>query len=211
MGLRLWVLVLLCCSCLTHLPAPYHYVQVGGASIVPLKEYHIWIDKTFGEADKLAMDDAIRQWNYALNGYVVLKVESMDFDMEPSIASKVLLGGGWIVMKIDHFNPMVREVDRPARPGEPQYYTLAWVNRIGGNRMWIIRDRMSNEAVEGVMLHELGHLLGAGHDQVYLMQPHYKWEDYRCVDYEAVKRVARYQHLPMDRLNYCLYEPSLHN
>jgi len=31
------------------------------------------------------------------------------------------------------------------------------------------------------------------------------------VDYEALKRVADYQHLPMSNLNYCIYGPSVYD
>jgi len=198
--------VLLCIGCWKHIPASYHYVQTGGYSPIALREYKVWIDYEFGEADKVAIDNAIKQWNYALNGYVVITVESYRFNMEPEILKRVENGEGWVFLKINSDNPMVKTVDRPAKPGEPRYWTLAWVNQIGGSRMWMIRNRLSNEAVEGVTMHEIGHLLGASHDDVYLMRPHYNWEDYRCVDYAALKRVADYQHLPMGRLNFCEYE-----
>lgn len=187
-------------------PKPFRYISVPSYSIEPLKVYKVWVDKNFGEADKLAIDDAVKQWNYAMNGYVKITVESYKFDMEPEVLGRAMRGEGWVILKIDRNNPLVAGVDKPAKPGEKQYYTLAWVNEIGGNRMWVIRDRISNEQMTGIMLHEFGHLLGAEHDTVYLMQPHYKWEDYRCVDYEALKRVAKWQHLPMERLNYCVYE-----
>lgn len=33
---------------------------------------HIWVDTDFGEADKVAIDHALVQWNYALNGNLTL-------------------------------------------------------------------------------------------------------------------------------------------
>ena len=75
--------------------------------------------------------------------------------------------------------------------------------------MWIVRDRLRNEWVTGVVLHELAHMLGAEHDEVYLMQPHFKWEDYRCVDKWTMMQVAKYQHISMGSLNYCQYGSDL--
>ena len=209
---RLLVILLavyLAVGCFAHRgPEPFHYINAGGYSPVPLKVISIYMDKNFGEADKLAIDDAITQWNYALNGYVKLRVVNYRFDMEPEIIKQCLLDNCWLVMKTDSSNSMVTELDK-TKHGKS--YTLAWANAIGGNRMWMIRDRMYNQWVMGIALHEMGHLLGAQHDDVYLMQPMFNWAEARCVDYEALRRVAAYQHLPMGNLNYCIYGDSVYN
>jgi hypothetical protein len=188
-------------GCLGHQALPFHYIQAGGYSAVPLKVIPVWIDKEFGTADQIAIDDAVKQWNYALNGYVKIVVVSTTFDMEVDVLKRVMSGDGWLFLKINSSNPLVDDKQFEGK----KLWTLAWANAIGGNRMYLIRDRINNEWVTGITLHEMGHLLGADHDNVYLMQPHYNWEDYRCVDYEALKRVAAYQHLPMAGLNYCQY------
>lgn len=203
--LGILVVLGLALGCMGHTVKPFHYISVPGYSYSPLKVYKVWVDKNFGEADKVAIDDAIKQWNYAMNGYVVIQVESYTFDMEIDVLKRVSNGEGWVFLKIDSSSTLIDDgVKGP--DGRPKFYTLAWVNEIGGNRMWMVRDRIANRAVVGVTLHEIGHLLGANHDTVYLMQPHYNWEDYRCVDYQALVRVAEYQHLPTGRLNYCVYE-----
>ncbi len=194
--------VFLAVGCVGHL-GEFRYVGTpNGYSPVPLKVIKVYMDKNFGEADKVAIDDALMQWNYALNGYIKLNLVSTEFNMEPGIISECMLGNCWLVMKVDSKNPMVAEVDK-GKDGKT--YTLAWANEIGGNRMWLIRDRLSNAMVTGVSLHEMGHLLGSGHDDAYLMAPMYVWERTRCVDYEALKKVAEYQHLPFANLNYCIY------
>jgi len=194
------IMFLGCISCLGYTPKPFHYIRNGGYSSLALKEIPVYIDKDFGEMDRVSIDDAVRQWNFAMNGYVRLEVQSEPFDMQIDIIRKCLSGGCWMLMKVDSNNPMVSGID--VIPGS----TLAWANDLGGNRIFFVRDRMKNEWVTGIALHEMGHLLGAAHDDVYLMQPHYHWQDYRCVDYQALKRVAEARHIPLDKLNYCVYE-----
>jgi hypothetical protein len=198
--LMILMVIIGCVSCLGHQPPPFHYVQHNGYSPLALRYIPVYVDKDFGELDKLAIDDAVRQWNFAMNGYVKLEVQSQPFDMEIDIIRKCLSGGCWMIMKIDSLNPMVGAVDPT-----PETRTLAWANDIGGNRVYVIRDRIQNKWMTGIMLHEMGHLLGAQHDNVYLMRPHFNWEDYRCVDYQALKLVAEAQHIPMEHLNYCVY------
>lgn len=200
--LVLWM-ALACCTCLAHTPMPYHYVNVGAGPTVPLKVIPIWIDANFGQADQLAIDDAIMQWNYALNGFVRLEVRSTRFDMELNVLETVMKGGGWLILKIDSHSEFVH--DDPLH----RHFTLGFANAIGGNRVYLIRDRIQNEWVTGLMLHEMGHLLGAIHDGHDLMQPNYKWEDFRCIDSEALTQVANYQHIPAGRLNYCEYGNAL--
>lgn len=206
----LMMVVYLAVGCVGHRLTSFKYIHAGGYSEVPLKVIPVYVDKDFGEADKVAIDDALTQWNYALNGYIRLDVVSYKFDMEPSIIGQCLSGHCWMILKVNSSNPMVGELDA-AKNGKPQTYTLAWANEIGGNRMFLIRDRLPNEWVTGVSLHEMGHLLGADHDDVYLMQATFHWEDARCVDYESLKRVADYQHLPMSNLNYCVYGVDVRN
>lgn len=204
---RLVLLVLaiwLCFSCLGHSISEYKYINVGPESSVALHEYKVWVDKGFGNADRLAIDDAIRQWNYSMNGYVKVTVVSYDFDMEIDVLKQVRDSGGWLIMKIDSMNPMVD--DGPTVNGKPKSYTLAWVNGVGGTKMWVIRDRiMDSRWMTGIVLHELGHMLGADHDEMYLMGSKFDWEKFRCVDYHAALLVATAQGIPIGRMNYCVY------
>src|SRR5208283_1711278 len=65
-------------------------------AVHPVRVIPIWIDKGFGEADMLAISDAIGQWNYALNGYVVLTVVDTQFDMEPMKIAEQVRKNGWL-------------------------------------------------------------------------------------------------------------------
>lgn len=202
----LWILVLavvaLSCGAVKG-PQPFHYTHRNlDAARSPVKTIPIWIDGNFGEMDKLAIDDSITQWNYALNGYIKLEVRSTTFDMSTGDIMDALKYDGWLILRVDSMHPKVVDLDGP---GPVTRRTLAWADAIGGYRIFVIRDRVTNSWMPGVMLHEMGHLLGAAHDNVYLMQPTFNWSEYRCVDYQALKLVAKYNHLDVEDMNYCVY------
>lgn len=198
--LAVMFLVMVGLSCAARGPQPFHYTHTMGSVHNPVRVIPIWVDGTFGDMDKLAIDDSVNQWNYALNGYVRLEVKTYTFNMGQGDILDALRDGGWLILKITSAHPKVLELDGPA-----SRRTLAWADSIGGYRIFVIRDRVPNDWMAGVMLHEMGHLLGAIHDNVYLMQPMFNWAEYRCVDYQALKLVAEYQHLDVENLNYCVY------
>jgi len=198
--LACWLCIFFGASCLAHGPLPFKYIGNAPNAYQPLKVIPVYIDKSFGVQDQLAIDDAIMQWNFALNGYVVLKVVSTSFDMEPEVIRQCLNGDCWMLMRIDSTSTFI-----PDDPKKPESQTLAWANEVGGNRIYFVRDRIINEQMTGVALHEMGHLLGAQHDDVYLMTPQFHWQDARCVDYNAVMLVAKYWGIPLNAVKYCIY------
>lgn len=175
----------------------YSYTQVGIYQGQPVKTIPIWIDREFGEADKLAIDDAIQAWNYAMNGYIRLKVVDTAFDMEvPKIVQQVR-EGGWLFLKIKSDNPLVPVSDKG-------FWTIGFTEQIGGHHLYLIRDRLGNDDIFGVTLHEIGHLMGSGHVGERLMYPHYSRARFRCIDKATIDVVASYNGLPADRLNFCV-------
>lgn len=179
----------------------YEYSRVSNGSRVIYRVIPVYIDKTFGEQDKLALDDAIRQWNYVLNRYIELRVMSTSFDMEIEVLREAEAGRALLVMKVFSDNSQI--------PESKGFRTLAWVNTLGGRRMYFVRDRLGVEDVKPIALHELGHALGSDHEKDEegnvgkLMYPHYKRGSFLCVDYGAMEKVAAYQGLDKNKLNYC--------
>src|SRR5207253_9723328 len=61
----------------------------------------------------------------------------------------------------------------------------------GGGLVIVYLDRLGNRDLGGVMLHELGHALGLGHDaNGRLMSAHYSGNNQRCIDRAAVMALA---------------------
>lgn len=176
----------------------YQYTRQDLYQGQPVRVIPIWIDKNFGEADKVAIDDAIQAWNYAMNGYVRLRVVDTAFDMEVDKIVSQVNQNGWLFMKIRSDNKLV-----PTQ-SEKGYWTIGFVERVGGNHLYLVRDRLGNDDIFGVTLHEIGHLMGSGHIGERLMYPHYSRARFQCVDYETIKKVADYQKVPLSALNYCV-------
>lgn len=163
----------------------------------PVRVIPIWIDKNFGEADKLAIDDAIKAWNYAMNGYIELKVVDTSFDMEVNKIVESVNEGGWLFMRVNHDNSLVPD-------NQKGYWTIGFTERVGGHHLYLVRDRLQNDDVFGVTLHEIGHLMGSPHVGERLMYPHYTRARFQCIDWETINAVAGYWNLPIDNLNFCV-------
>lgn len=179
----------------------YEYTRMeSGLSSAP-QVISIWVDQRFGEADRLAIQDAVSAWNYSLNGYIKLRIVDWQFDMEIPKIQRQVREGGWLFMKIESGSPIIP-------PSDKGYQTDGFVDRIGGSHLYLVRDIITNRMVFGITLHEVGHLLGAGHVGSRLMHRHYTEARNRCIDRETMEAVATYRNLPADRLNYCVDKNS---
>lgn len=176
----------------------YSYVQRPLYTGQPVRTIPIWIDKDFGEADKVAIDDAIRAWNYAMNGYIKLDVVDMSFDMEIDKIVRQVNSGGWLFMKIRSDSKLIPTQKTPG------YWTIGFTEQLGGHHLYLVRDRLANEDVFGVTLHEIGHLMGSDHVGDRLMYPHYSRARFQSIDYVTITAVANYFKLPVEDLNYCV-------
>lgn len=176
----------------------YEYIRKDAYLGAPVRTIPIWIDKHFGEADRVAIDDAVMQWNYAMNGHVVLKIVDTNFDMEVPKIQEQMREGGWLFMKIESTNKMI-----PDRK-DKGYWTIGFTERLGGSHMYLVRDRLRNEDIYGVTLHEIGHLMGSDHVGERLMYPHYTRARFQCIDYDTIKTVAKWWNLDVNGLNYCV-------
>ena len=169
----------------------YRYVRNASGQILA-EQYTMQIDVNFTPQEKTGIKRGIDQWNYALNGLIEIKVISETFNMEIDIL-RSQGAHDWVIMKTDESNPMIDKPD-----------TLGFVDYIGGNKIWIVMERMDVTWVAGVTMHEIGHLLGLKHSEN-LMAPRYQWNQARCVDYEAVQQLSQVKKIDLGDLNYCYY------
>jgi hypothetical protein len=195
------VLLALGCAAISSTLGPregrYTYTHKVPRLEPPIRLIPIWIDKNFGEFDQIALDDAVNAWNYALNGFIVLKIVDTHFDMEvPKIVEQVK-ANGWLFLKIDSNNSLVPVLTN-------SYRAIGFCEQVGGHHLYLVRDRMFNQDVFGVTMHEIGHLLGARHLGDRLMFPHFSRARFQCVDLTTLRQVARYNQLPADQLNFCV-------
>ncbi len=159
----------------------------------------LYVDSDFPAAQRQAIVAAMRQWNYALNGYVQFRAHLLPQDTNSAEVARLRHDGGWIVAAVDSRHPI-------AKRGEGLHALAVTVGNGHDGFVYVIADRLGNRDLTGVVMHEFGHVLGAGHDHAGLMAPVYSPGGARCIDHDAVAMVADAQHLQLPRLNWC--EPA---
>jgi hypothetical protein len=192
-------------SCAAGGPTTFGYINApqGASQTPPKRIIPIWVDDSFGDADDVSIQAALDQWTYALNGYIQFDVRSYHFQMQDSVLTHIQHADGWVFLKVDSNNKFINYQDRVY--GHPGNLILACTDKIGGNTLYIIRDRMINSQVSDITMHEIGHLLGADHQNGGLMDPAPNENNARCIDLGTLKQVAAYQHLDYHLMNYCVY------
>lgn len=163
-----------------------------------IREIPIWVDKNFAPVDQASITNAVATWNHALNGYIHLTIVDREFDMEVSKIVSQVRRGGWLFLKIKSDSSLVPMAKNGFR-------VLGFTEMVGGQHLWLVIDRLRNEDVFGITLHEIGHLLGSRHTAgERLMFPYYTPARYQCIDKDSLGNVAAYYGLPLSSLNYCL-------
>jgi len=155
----------------------------------------LYVDRDFSEYERDRLLSAMRQWNYVLNGFVQFRARVLPGDPQPMMLAQIRRSGGWVIARVDSRHPV-------AQQGEGTH-ALAVTTGNRGGFVYVISDRIGNRDLTGVIMHEFGHVLGAGHDGYGLMAPVYSAAMGRCIDQDAVALVARAQRLPFNQLNWC--------
>jgi hypothetical protein len=181
-------------------PRELRYINSGNYNEVPFKTVTIWIDEGIVASDTVLIKAAITEWNYALNGYIKLNVNPVPFSESRHDFREIYLAGDWLISSISGYDKLTHERDKRLKRGT---WVLAFVDEIGGNRINLVMDRVSNNQITGLILHEVGHLLGSKHVGTNLMYYMFNSSGYICIDYDTIEGVARAQHLRAGNLNYC--------
>jgi hypothetical protein len=159
----------------------------------------LYVDADFPDVQRQAIVSAVRQWNYVLNGYVQFRARTLPQDTSGNDIARLRRSGAWIVALVDSRHSI-------AQQGEGAHALAVTVGNGHDGFVYVIRDRIGGRDLAGVLMHEFGHVLGAGHDHAGLMAPVYNAAAARCIDHDAVAMVATAQRVPLQRLNWC--EPT---
>ncbi|SEO24339.1 Matrixin [Rhodospirillales bacterium URHD0017] len=173
----------------------YRYTDRPSAVAIAGRTITVAIDHDFTAAERERIGLALQQWNHVLNGFVRLRPVLLPPEASDRDLGQFRRNGVWIVAKVDSGHQLAR--DRSA--------LAVTVGNRGGGIVYIIADRFSTRDLTAVLLHEVGHTLGAGHDpHGNLMAPVYDRNNGHCIDRGAVAMVASAQRLPLNQLNWCV-------
>lgn len=87
-------------------------------------------------------------------------------------------------------------------PPDDDGVTLGWTSMQGGREITLVEGRHEHD-VEGILLHELGHALGAQHLPGTLMDATWRPHAFICPDPATVAQVAAWHRVSLDLLSWC--------
>jgi Matrixin len=155
----------------------------------------IAVDEQFTLYERAKILRAINEWNLVLNGFV-------RFDISP------MTNGSRSAA--DHLQSWFIVPERGGRPPPVNGTTLGHAlaatlsaPQVGG-MVVVYVDRVRGYDLANVMRHELGHVLGLGHDRNgRLMSSRYVTNRQQCIDQAATDAIAANRKLPAAQLNWC--------
>ena len=169
------------------------------AEIIPVR-----IDSQFNVEERAKILEALRHWNHALNGQIRFDVSSVPYTASGAFSAAPQNKNAWIVARVSGTGAMPAGAT-PSR-GPQLGMTLAQTQQLLGNggMVLVFADKLGQRDLGGIMLHELGHVLGLGHDNAgRLMAPTYSTANQQCIDRGAVQAVAQIKGLAFENLNWC--------
>ena len=68
----------------------------------------LYVVRDFDIPDRRYILSAVRQWNYALNGFVRFRTSLLPQDVPSSMIAEIKRTGGWIVARVDSSHPVTQ-------------------------------------------------------------------------------------------------------
>lgn len=174
----------------------YYYIR-NDYIIERGREITVYIDAEFSRGEVEEIGRSLREWEYGMNGRVKFKEKEFRMGGNEIIEAEGL--DSWYILKTDSW-----KVGRPIDRGN--WKVLGYCDLVGGRKLYLLMDRVKRSQMRGVMLHEIGHLMGAVHMGDRLMGPTYDWEKYSCIDRETMLQVGERWGIKVEDLNYCMYQ-----
>lgn len=94
----------------------------------------------------------------------------------------------------------VYESDGPAPDGDQ--YALAWTSTLGGHDIFMRKGWYEFDTTK-ILMHEMGHALGAQHVWGTMMNPTIDPNALTCPDVTTVAQIAAFNHIPLTELAWC--------
>jgi hypothetical protein len=137
----------------------------------------------FSGDQQASIRQAADEWNRTLNGHIRFEIQPVT--REPKV------GAVTAVLK----SPVNNKSEELATTTTLQ---------TGGGLVLVYLDRLGSRNLDGIMLHEFGHVLGLQHEGTRgLMAATYNPYDQKCVDHAAAAQAARLYNLPLQDLKWC--------
>jgi Matrixin len=164
-----------------------HYTSHPGATARP-EIVALIVAETFSLHERAKILRGVNEWNVALNGFV--RFEIMSNGNHATTGANL----HWTITS----QQGGQNSDTPTTLGAT--YPAVGI----GGLMVIHVGRIGRRDLGGVVMHELGHVLGLGHNpKGGLMAAHYHPTSQQCIDRATVEAVAAKRGLPAASLNWC--------
>ena len=174
----------------------------------------VWVDQNFTGAQVEEIKAAIAEWNYVLNGQIVITLkmkralgsDKKYYEYPDSFATWE--DGNRILKECEHTNLgwVIFNLDSKSKHlDDDTEGVLAYVTGVDTHFVNVIGDRLGTRSLKDILMHEFGHLLGARHVNTPSLEfPVYDQHQLGCIDKITVAQVATTHELNLSTLNYCI-------